>query len=173
MEETPKIDIEDEENLIFLCVDESEEALNAFQWFREHCYRKEHVIGLVHVHSLPCSYADESYANQAHERLEYSSAVIQKYFDICSKEGIKVKIFSPPKVESIGHTICELVKEEKPISVVMGQRGLGAVKRTLYGSVSDFVLHHAHIPVMVVPPLKVKRGDCLRFMMEGVDLNNC
>ena len=34
--------------------------------------------------------------------------------------------------------------------VVMGTRGLNRLRRTLMGSVSDYVLHHAHCPVMVV-----------------------
>lgn len=33
--------------------------------------------------------------------------------------------------------------------IVTGSRGLGTVKRALIGSVSDYILHHAHCPVMV------------------------
>ena len=31
----------------------------------------------------------------------------------------------------------------------MGTRGLGTVRRTILGSVSDYVLHHAHCPVCI------------------------
>ena len=34
--------------------------------------------------------------------------------------------------------------------IVLGSRGLGGVRRTLIGSVSDSVVRHAHCPVMVV-----------------------
>jgi nucleotide-binding universal stress UspA family protein len=34
--------------------------------------------------------------------------------------------------------------------VVMGRRGLGGVRRALMGSVSDFVVRHAHCPVLVM-----------------------
>ncbi len=34
--------------------------------------------------------------------------------------------------------------------IVMGSRGLGGMRRTLLGSVSDSVVRHAHCPVMVV-----------------------
>jgi nucleotide-binding universal stress UspA family protein len=34
--------------------------------------------------------------------------------------------------------------------IVMGSRGLGGIKRTLMGSVSDSVVRHAHCPVLVV-----------------------
>jgi nucleotide-binding universal stress UspA family protein len=36
--------------------------------------------------------------------------------------------------------------------IVIGSRGLGAVKSALYGSVSSGLLHHARRPVLVVPP---------------------
>jgi nucleotide-binding universal stress UspA family protein len=34
--------------------------------------------------------------------------------------------------------------------IVMGSRGLGGVRRALMGSVSDFVVRHAHCPVLIV-----------------------
>jgi nucleotide-binding universal stress UspA family protein len=34
--------------------------------------------------------------------------------------------------------------------IVIGSRGLGAVSRTLMGSVSESVVRHAHCPVFVV-----------------------
>ena len=36
--------------------------------------------------------------------------------------------------------------------IVIGSRGLGCVKSALVGSVSSSLLHHAHRPVLVVPP---------------------
>ena len=44
-----------------------------------------------------------------------------------------------------GDSIIKVSKEEHAGLIVIGSRGLGAVKRTLQGSVSDHVLHHATI----------------------------
>lgn len=52
-----------------------------------------------------------------------------------------------------GEVICQTAKREKADHIVMGSRGLGTVRRTLLGSVSDYTLHHATVPVSVVPPL--------------------
>ena len=36
--------------------------------------------------------------------------------------------------------------------IVVGTRGLGKVRRTVLGSVSSYVIHHAHVPVIVCRP---------------------
>ena len=48
-----------------------------------------------------------------------------------------------------GEIICRIAEEEKGTMIVMGTRGLGKVRRTIMGSVSDYVVHHAHCPVIV------------------------
>lgn len=42
--------------------------------------------------------------------------------------------------------------------IVMGSRGLGGVRRSLMGSVSDSVVRHAHSPVMIARPEKQRAG---------------
>jgi nucleotide-binding universal stress UspA family protein len=47
----------------------------------------------------------------------------------------------------------EILRAAEPLGVgliVIGSRELGAITRTLMGSVSDYVVRHAHCPVLVV-----------------------
>jgi nucleotide-binding universal stress UspA family protein len=45
-----------------------------------------------------------------------------------------------------------LAEEIRAGLVVLGSRGLGGMRRTLIGSVSDSVVRHAHCSVMVIRP---------------------
>ena len=60
-------------------------------------------------------------------------------------EGRTVAVFD----NQPGHVIVNKANEEHAQMVVMGTRGMGAVRRTLMGSVSDYVVHHAHCPVLI------------------------
>lgn len=57
------------------------------------------------------------------------------------------------KVKSIGgspgEVICQVAKDENAQLIVTGTRGMGKIRRTFLGSVSDYILHHAHVPVLV------------------------
>jgi len=64
---------------------------------------------------------------------------------------VKPKPFVQSLNDSIGHTICQIAKQNDADMLVIGQRGLGAARRTFLGSVSDFIAHHSHIPVLLVP----------------------
>lgn len=48
--------------------------------------------------------------------------------------------------------IVRVAKDIEADLIVMGSRGLGGIRRTLMGSVSDSVVRHSHCPVLVVRP---------------------
>jgi len=58
-----------------------------------------------------------------------------------------------------GEVICSFTKDAHPSLLVMGSRGQGTLRRTFLGSVSDYCVHHAHIPVVVVPPPAHSEGQ--------------
>ena len=58
-----------------------------------------------------------------------------------------------------GQAICHVAEEENAIMVVMGTRGMGKIRRTLMGSVSDYVVHHAKMPVVVCRHAEETSGD--------------
>lgn len=45
--------------------------------------------------------------------------------------------------------ILRVAEEEKVDLIITGTRGLGKIRRTILGSVSDHVIHHAHVPVII------------------------
>ena len=51
-----------------------------------------------------------------------------------------------------GEVIIDYSKKESATCIVMGSRGLGKIRRTVLGSVSDYVVRHSLIPVVVIPP---------------------
>ncbi len=70
-------------------------------------------------------------------------------------EGVKVTART-----AAGHTGSELVSRARAGDhdlIVMGSRGRGAVRSAVLGSVSHYVLNHAHVPVLIVP--RAHRSD--------------
>jgi len=55
-----------------------------------------------------------------------------------------------------GNVICSEAKKEKVDLIVVGSRGLSTARRTILGSVSDYIVHHTSSPVCVVPPPEKK-----------------
>jgi nucleotide-binding universal stress UspA family protein len=76
------------------------------------------------------------------------------------------------KVEDAGGTVAEIhLRGERPAEeivalaeelgaylIVVGNRGCGGIRRALTRSVSDWVVRHAHCPVLVVRPPKSTDG---------------
>lgn len=51
--------------------------------------------------------------------------------------------------EAPGIGICKAAEEVHAALIIVGTRGMGKLRRTFMGSVSDYILHHAHVPVLI------------------------
>lgn len=83
-----------------------------------------------------------------------SHQMLKDYAHVLQHEGIKVKAYALRG--DAREAITDKVKEVNPDTVVVGSRGLGALKRTFIGSTSDYLVHHLECPVIIV---KVKDED--------------
>lgn len=48
-----------------------------------------------------------------------------------------------------GEAIVGVAHDKKADLIVCGCRGLGTIRRTIMGSVSDYVVHHSNVPVFI------------------------
>lgn len=74
--------------------------------------------------------------------------MLQQYVEKAEKQGVKVT--SQQIAGSPGKTICKVAKENHVELIVIGHRGLTGISEFLLGSVSNYVLHHAHCSVLMV-----------------------
>ena len=52
--------------------------------------------------------------------------------------------------KSPGEALCRTADDEKADMIVIGSRGLGAIKRAMIGSVSEYVMRNSGMPCIVV-----------------------
>ena len=154
-----------EENVVLLPIDDSDHSLRAFNWYLEYFHRPDHMIGFAHVYTFPkqssfsrrhgeMSVECQQYTQEVKEVHHNHAALVKKYQDICKEKGLSNREFCKEKKGSVGEAICELAKENNVCCIVMGKRAMGAIKRALQGSVSEYVLHNSHTTVMIVPAEK-------------------
>ena len=65
--------------------------------------------------------------------------------------GVDAKLILETTVRSPAHEIVRAAEENHVDAIVCGTRGLGGIQGTLLGSVARELLHHARVPVIVVP----------------------
>ncbi|KDP29423.1 hypothetical protein JCGZ_18344 [Jatropha curcas] len=75
-------------------------------------------------------------------------AFLEKAKEICASRGVSAEIITEegdPK-----SAICNVVQKLNISMLVLGERGLGKIKRALLGSVSNYCVQYAKCPVLVV-----------------------
>lgn len=53
--------------------------------------------------------------------------------------------------------ILDAVEKMNAMALVIGSRGLSSLKRAFLGSTSDYCVHHAHCPVLVVKDVSQRK----------------
>ena len=142
---------------ILLATDGSEEAALAVQTATDLAKSTGSELHLVYVEAASYVFPTTDWESLGGEDLPTR-------LDEVAKEAAKTKVDEQvQKVREaggevagaharVGYPEAEIVDLAEELGVgliVMGSRGLGGVRRTLMGSVSDSVVRHAHCPVLV------------------------
>uniref|UniRef100_H2YBT1 UspA domain-containing protein n=1 Tax=Ciona savignyi TaxID=51511 RepID=H2YBT1_CIOSA len=146
---------------VLIAVDNSECAEKAFDWYFEKIHKPGNEIVVGHsdesakipshvflagevAYHIDVLNAEAAKLKKKRQDLSHKyKTKIEKYTDINYKLVFEVNDHYP------GESIVKMAEEENCDVIITGSRGLGAVRRTILGSVSDYVLHHAKIPVLV------------------------
>lgn len=147
---------------ILLSVDASEHSERAFSFYVKNMHREGDTLVLLHVVEPMASVSSYGLAGQTPAFIdelakemgiaeEKGKELGKKYIQMCKAYSVNYRFLLHVGCKAGDH-ILHYIKENPVNIVVMGSRGMGKLRRTFLGSVSDHVLHHAHIPVCVVPP---------------------
>lgn len=145
---------------ILVPIDSSANSQRAFDYYLENIAKPDDTVLLCHVNIPPhlptmsfkegFKFPADEWAQKIQEQVKETNKLMEHYEMICEEKQItKRPIVSEGKP---GEAIVEAAKKENVSLIVMGSRGLNTLRRTFMGSVSDYVLHHVHVPVMIVPP---------------------
>lgn len=150
---------EEKIRIVLIPVDASKHSENAFHWYVDNMRHKEDRIIIFHCHELHPPTFPSTNAFKSEEWKILVDDHEGKLKELEEKYKVKceaIQALAKIKVHggSIGPEICKCAEEDGATCIVMASRGHGTIRRTVLGSTSDFVLHHAHVPVIIVPKSK-------------------
>ncbi|KAJ7386694.1 hypothetical protein OS493_006703 [Desmophyllum pertusum] len=149
-----------EKRKVLIALDGSENSEYALQWYLDRCRRPEdeligyHVWQQSHLPTFslkaPFQPPTQEWEKIMKETLEQVKKVEDDFSCICQAKKFPYKFYEE-NVSKPGEGIVNAAKKHQVDLIVMGTRGLDTLRRTVLGSVSDYVLHHSSVPVAVVP----------------------
>ena len=151
----------DTKRRILIPVDGSHNCDRALHWYVENMKKEHDFIIMVHVIAPNFTYKLHGENHQLvpetdiKGKLEtYSKAgqeLKERYLKWSQDHQVTSKVLLYVSSHP-GETIVRVAKSLPTDQILMGNRGLGTIRRAFLGSVTDYVLHHAHKPLIVVPP---------------------
>lgn len=136
--------------LILVGVDNSELAEKAFDFYCENGWKEGDYIVIAFIPELyDLTMASPAVAERLLKELKESVTTLEnKYKEKMHQRKLPGKFRTGQGKP--GEVICKFAHEEHAAMIVVGTRGLGKFRRTILGSVSDYVLHHSQVPVLIV-----------------------
>jgi nucleotide-binding universal stress UspA family protein len=145
---------------ILICYDGSPSAKHALS-VAHATIGNEHMT-LLHVWNAPAEFLadsfgttnapnDTTFAELERFAVERANAIAQEGHELARELGLTVDIRVQRNESSVWRTILDVAAETDSELVVVGTHGATAVQSALLGSVSNALLHHSKLPVLVVP----------------------
>lgn len=149
--------------LVMICYDDSEHSRRAVQFYVRSLSRPNDRVVMLHaieaqeiiIPSQPMYVTPYSSATFQEDLKKLRNKMTSKGVELralLTEAGIKCRIHVLDGPDKPGVYIVQKAAELQANMIVIGSRGLGVIRRTLMGSVSDYVLHHAGCATCVVPP---------------------
>ncbi|KAJ3062091.1 hypothetical protein HDU98_001999 [Podochytrium sp. JEL0797] len=142
--------------VIAIAIDNSRFSEYSFSWALEHLVRPTDQIVLINcraIVSMPVVYG-QVYVDLTKEADALEEACKQESHDLLNKFANKVAggnynmrgicLKGDPRDQ-----ICDKAAELKADILVVGARGLTGFKKAMLGSVSDYIIKHSKVPVVV------------------------
>ena len=155
--------IDDIKRTIMIPIDGSENSIRAFNWYVDNVKKDGDLLVFVNVIEpvisssvfgpldAPPFYTTQAAEDGLEQKIAGGKVLCKEYLQRAKDNGVMSKAFlhidSKP-----GRALVDSCNDHNISFVVMGNRGLGTIRRTFMGSVSDYVLHHANRPVMIISP---------------------
>ena len=137
---------------ILVAVDGSESSDRAVDMAKRLCGEDGAHITLVHVvqpiYQAVGAYGYASFTTMLELQEETGRTILTEAKDML--EGANVTVDERLVIGNRGEEICNLAKEGEYDLIVMGRRGVSRLEEVVLGSVSSYVVHHSHLPVLIV-----------------------
>uniref|UniRef100_A0A0B7BR48 UspA domain-containing protein n=1 Tax=Arion vulgaris TaxID=1028688 RepID=A0A0B7BR48_9EUPU len=149
----------DQRNCV-VAVDGSEHSDYAFDWYYKQVHREGDHVVLVYIPELNDMLHSSRWSNSVYvfdrdvmeamlrEEQERIKADLEVFAQKLKDHGLGGKVKSV-MASKPGEGIIKAAEEEHADLIVVGSRGKGTLRRTFVGSVSDYIVHHSHVPVFV------------------------
>lgn len=149
-----------EERVVSIAIDGSEHSKYAFKFYLDHVRKPSDKLYLVHAveinsvlhstqwYSSPYSFDRETLMKCLDEEKEKIKKKLEGYAALLKEAGVDGTVKSI-HAESPGEGIIKAANENKSDLIIVGSRGMGTIRRTFIGSISDYVLHHSPVPVLI------------------------
>lgn len=146
--------METRERRVMIAMDGSVHSEYAFNWYLTTFRLPQDVVLLVHCvqrhdqFHAALGMSDVKTVCDILDREEKEEKSLQKQLEQKLTENkltgsVKTGVGKP------GEFVVSTAERENADVIICGCRGMGKVRRTLTGTVSDYLVHHAHVPVVV------------------------
>ena len=147
---------------ILVCLDGSEFAEQILPFAREEAVRFQGRLVLLEVVTVPTVIAPgvpgapgpavrtEGMLRHGQRDERMARAYLEQLAEPLRQAGLKVDCVS--LIGTPGETIVSYAGQNSVNLITIATHGAGGVKRAVFGSVADFVLRHADIPILLIKP---------------------
>ncbi|XP_060607071.1 universal stress protein in QAH/OAS sulfhydrylase 3'region-like [Ruditapes philippinarum] len=141
---------------IVIAIDDSEQSLNAFNFYVDNVNKVGDRVILVHVPEYSNVITDSSLLTDTQILAELMKVTEEKTRKleadyILKMNELRINGSMKQHYGTPSEAIIAVVNEEKADLLILGSKGRGFIRRTFLGSVSDYCLHHCNVPVIICP----------------------